>query len=116
MDSRMLITYIIIDIFCIIIAYVIKNSFTTDFGGDEFIMIKSWDCSFDKQKIGEEINTELRGICRQKQKEYTLTVSVGNYTTTDCTETIQDVIGKADEALYQEKAKRKKAVVQNGEN
>ena len=90
--------------------------FGARYGGDEFIMIKSGHCSFDRQKIGEEINTELREICRQKQKEYTLTVSVGNYTTTDCTESVQNVIGKADEALYLEKARRKKTVAENRGN
>ena len=46
MDSRMLITYIIIDIFCIIIAYVIKNSFTTDFGGEQEVVMLKRSLSF----------------------------------------------------------------------
>lgn len=80
--------------------------FGARYGGDEFIIIKSGECSFDKDAVGEEINALLSEICEKKQKKYALSVCVGNYTTTDSEETIAAVIKKADEELYRKKMQR----------
>lgn len=78
--------------------------FGARYGGDEFIMIKSGECDFDKDRIGDEINSLLGRICEKKQKKYMLSVCVGSYMTNDNKETIASIIKKADEELY--KAKR----------
>lgn len=80
--------------------------FGARYGGDEFIIIKSGECDFDKDMIGEEINALLSEICEKRQKKYGLSVCVGNYTTTDRKETIAAVIKKADEELYRKKMQR----------
>ena len=70
-------------------------------------MFKLGVCSFDKDCIGNEINEKLKKICAEQKKTYTLSVSSGFYTSFDRNESVDTVIKKADEKLYEEKAKRK---------
>lgn len=80
--------------------------FCARFGGDEFLMLKSGKCSFDKENIGNEINEHLKQICVEQKKPYTLSVSVGFYTSTDNKETVDTIIEMADEKLYEAKTRR----------
>ena len=77
--------------------------FCARYGGDEFLMLKSGKCSFDRDSIGHEINEHLKQMCAEQNKAYTLSVSIGFYTAFDNTETAHMVIQKADEKLYETK-------------
>ncbi len=82
-----------------------KNGiFCARYGGDEFLMLKAGKCHFDRASIGNEINNELKQLCSDQKKAYTLSVSVGFYTSTDSNETPDTVIKMADEKLYEAKA------------
>lgn len=83
-----------------------NNLFCARYGGDEFIMFKSGPCSFDPESIGHEIKESLQQICKDQKKTYTLSVSVGYYTSSDSREMIDTVIRKADEKLYEVKKSR----------
>lgn len=80
--------------------------FCARYGGDEFLMLKPGECPFDKESIGSEINEILRQICVEQKKTYTISVSVGFYTSIDNAETSDTVIKMADDKLYEAKAKR----------
>lgn len=80
--------------------------FCARYGGDEFLMLKSGECSFDRESIGDEINKELERICAEQNKKYKLSVSVGFYTACDSGETADAVIKKADDELYRAKERR----------
>lgn len=83
------------------------NLFGARFGGDEFIMLKSGECSFDTETVGDEINSELQTICEEQRKPYKLSVTVGCYTAVDNKEEISTIINMADEKLYQKKEERR---------
>lgn len=80
--------------------------FCARYGGDEFLMLKSGKCLFDKAGIENELNERLRQICIEQEKSYPLSVAVGFYTSLDNKETSDTMIKMADEKLYEAKAKR----------
>lgn len=80
--------------------------FCARYGGDEFLMLKSGECLFDKESIEKEINDILKQICIEQKKKYILSVAVGFYTASDSSEALETVIKKADEKLYEAKIKR----------
>ena len=80
--------------------------FCARYGGDEFLMFKSGKCPFDPNCMVNEINENLKQICIEHQKTYTLSVSIGFYTSYGSNEAVDTVIKKADEKLYETKAKR----------
>jgi len=77
--------------------------FCARYGGDEFIMIKSGECHFEKENIKNEINERLSKICVEQKKKYILTVSAGFYTSVNSKETPDTVIKMADQKLYEAK-------------
>lgn len=79
--------------------------FCARYGGDEFLLLKSGTCLFDRENIADEINERLRQICAEQKKKYILSVSVGFYTTVNSNETADTVIEMADQKLYEEKKK-----------
>ena len=83
------------------------NIFGARYGGDEFILIRTGECSFGMEAVGEEINDMLRQICEKKNKPYTLSVTAGSYTIGSNEESMDDIIAKADENLYKKKKERK---------
>lgn len=80
--------------------------FCSRYGGDEFLILKSGKCTFDAESIGSEINEYLKQICIEQKKAYTLSVSIGSYTSFDSGESADTLVDKADEMLYRSKAKR----------
>lgn len=83
------------------------NIFCARYGGDEFLMLKSGKCLFDRENIGSEINEILKQMCVEQKKAYTLSVSVGFYTSFDSNESSDTVIKRADEKLYEAKTRRR---------
>lgn len=81
------------------------------YGGDEFLILKSGECLFDKDMIGNEINEKLKQICSENHKPYTISVSVGFYTSYDPKESTDAIFQMADNKLYEAKAKRKKLMI-----
>lgn len=81
--------------------------FCARYGGDEFLMLKAGECQSDRETIGKEINERLKQICDEQGKAYTLSVSVGFYTSVDSRETSDTVIKMADRKLYEAKSLRR---------
>ena len=82
-----------------------NNLFCARYGGDEFLLLKSGECHFARENIGNEINERLRQICEEQKKEYILSVSVGFYIAVNSNETSNSVIKMADQKLYDAKKK-----------
>lgn len=80
--------------------------FCARYGGDEFIIVKSGEYSFDRESIGTEINEILKQMCADQKKPYTISVCTGFYTSFDNTESPDMVIKMADKKLYEAKVKR----------
>lgn len=80
------------------------NLFSARYGGDEFILIGVGSHSTDAA-LEDEINQVLQQICETKKKPYALSVAVGNFTTTDNTYGMNELIEKADASLYDRKRK-----------
>lgn len=80
------------------------NLFAARYGGDEFILI-GIEANSSNVEVENEINQLLQQICEEKKKPYILSVTVGNYTTTDNEQSIDDLITKADTILYAKKRK-----------
>lgn len=74
------------------------------------------DCgdSCDAAGIGDAVNQRLRKICDDMHKLYRLSVSVGGYSVTGAKEGIENIIAKADQELYKNKAKRQQDVFDAG--
>lgn len=87
--------------------------FCARYGGDEFLMLKSGECFFDRESIGAAINERLKQICDEQKKKYTLSVAVGFYTSFDSSETSDTIIEMADDKLYAVKAERAGAAAGN---
>ena len=85
-------------------------------GGDEFIIIVP-DSSFERfEKIIEEIRTVFNKPWFLKGADYYCTTSVGIVTFPDEGETVQDLIKKADIAMYEAKKSGKNRMAYYAEN
>ena len=82
------------------------NLFGARYGGDEFILIGMDAHSSDMVAVEDEINRLLHQICESKKKPYILSVTVGNYTTTDNEHSVDGLIAEADAVLYARKRER----------
>lgn len=79
-------------------------------GGDEFTMLISKanppDIDVIRARIGDAFERKNREIC----KPWVLSLSIGHYhATSDCALTLDEMLKLADEDLYREKARRKRA-------
>ena len=74
-------------------------------GGDEFLIIVLGDES-DTQKIVEYVRRKINKFNNTKNKEYTLSASIG-YAQYNPQDGILSCINKADEKMYEEKHKKK---------
>ena len=81
------------------------NDVTMRLGGDEFLIIVLGDES-DTQKIVEYVRRKINKFNNTKNKEYTLSASIG-YAQYNPQDGILNCINKADEKMYEEKHKKK---------
>ena len=79
--------------------------FAARYGGDEFIWAKSIqkDASFDPEGIIREIHAEIDALCAEKEKPYSLSLSVGYVRCVDPKKKLSSYIDEADEHLYKNK-------------
>ncbi|MBO4412271.1 MAG: GGDEF domain-containing protein [Lachnospiraceae bacterium] len=81
------------------------NGLASRFGGDEFTVAfrRSKESRTNVQEIAEELNQSLAKACKDKNKPYCLTFSIGYSICTDPTVSIDEYLREADEMLYREK-------------
>ncbi len=91
-----------------------KSDLIGRYGGDEFVIIL-FDCTTDRsKKIAEEIRSNVSEGCRLDSGELIdVTVSIGVYTSNICDD-LDEVLGKADRALYQAKNQGRNRIVNYG--
>ncbi len=83
-----------------------KSMRTCRYGGDEFIIVIHESEVEDAGKIEEKINGMIENSIREKQKKYSLSLGMGYQLVNNSLVDPAKVIQKADEMLYEQKAKR----------
>ena len=82
--------------------------FVARYGGDEFIIVASVDSENDIKNIIDSIRSKLSELCETEKISYKLDVSIGfALWDPDHMDSIQHLISAADDALYENKNKRK---------
>lgn len=82
--------------------------FVARYGGDEFIIVASVDSENDIKNIIDSIRSKLSELCETENISYKLDVSIGcALWDPDHMDSIQHLISAADDALYENKNKRK---------
>ncbi len=81
------------------------NLFIARYGGDEFIIISASKCPEATETIINTFHRLLSSQCKEHQVSYKLTVCIGSASSFDAHESIDNLINRADAALYAEKDK-----------
>ncbi len=86
-------------------SFVSHNGFSSRYGGDEFMCAwrKQNDSSTDPNEIVYEIREASRKRCKELEKPYDLSISVGIVEFSDFNMTFDECVKKVDEALYEDK-------------
>lgn len=82
------------------------NGFIARFGGDEFIAVVSGQYLKDPELFVETMNEQLAQVVARTKLGYPLSVSVGYARYASSEARTQELIGRADEMLYQKKKER----------
>lgn len=83
-----------------------NNNFIGRYGGDEFIIISDLPNDKAADELCEKITALLQDICKTESVPYDLSFSYGYTSYNKEMKTIQDLISKADEMLYEAKKRR----------
>lgn len=82
--------------------------FIARYGGDEFILVAHPADEREVETLIDEIRGRIEARCRTENTPYTLTISAGYAVLSGEGDTFQKCMQRADEKLYEDKAKRKR--------
>lgn len=89
-----------------------KDNFVSRLGGDEFISIISGkDRELDAQQIGEDMSALFDPPLLLDKQEVDIKASIGISIYPDHGETLDDLVNKADQAMYKSKDEKKKYII-----
>lgn len=81
------------------------HGFLARWGGDEFVVALPNTGEFDNAKFVADLRAEISALRERFSLPFDISLSIGQEVCTDKTRTLSDVINKADEALYKDKAR-----------
>lgn len=83
---------------------IFPNCIAGRIGGDEFAVLSICERDFSKETLRENMNVYLENICREAEKPYTITVSIGIWSPAEGEVfQLETAIEMADALLYEEK-------------
>lgn len=84
------------------------KAFLARYGGDEFVIMDDYANEGEAGAAIERIGAEVSRFNREAGKPYQLSLSIGHALWSEAEENMETLVNKADERMYEEKARKKK--------
>lgn len=83
-----------------------SKAFLARYGGDEFVVLDNFEDKAGAERLKEQIQAEVQRFNKEEKRPYQLSLSIG-YALWNETQTMESLVEKADERMYEEKIRKK---------
>lgn len=85
-----------------------SKSVLARYGGDEFVVMDDYANEAEARKVIDQIGEEVSRFNREAGKSYLLSFSIGHALWSEAAGSKENLVNKADERMYEEKARKKR--------